>query len=235
MSDGATTGGAQAARSRWWVARPLFVGVLIALPCLLAFLELAEDFAMSARIAAFDAAVSGFVQGWRSPRLTPFFIGVTTLANAPTIWVIAALVVIALLWAGRRREALLVFLAVAVGAVLGGIAKVDLARQRPPIDNMLIALPAGFSFPSGHALAGVELYGVLSFLVARRVRAVPAKLLVIAAAVGVALLIGVSRVYLGVHWPSDVLASWLLGGAWLAFLCGAYVSWERYDIARKGR
>jgi undecaprenyl-diphosphatase len=234
VSDGATAGGVQGPRSSWWVARPLLVGVVIALPCLLAFFELAEDFAMSAKVAAFDAAASGVIQGWRSPRLTPFFIGVTTLANAPTVWVVAALVVIALLWFRHRREALLVFLAVAVGSVFGAIAKVDLARQRPPIDNMLIALPAGFSFPSGHALAGVELYGVLAFLAVRQLRAVWAKLLAVAAAVSLALLIGVSRVYLGVHWPSDVLASWLLGGAWLAFLCGAYVSWERHSIARAG-
>jgi len=234
VSDGATAGGAPEARSRWWVARPLLVGVFIALPCLLAFFELAEDFAMSAKVAAFDAGASGFVHGWRSPRLTPFFIGVTTLANAPTVWVVAALVVIALLWARRGRAALLVLLAVACGSVFGAIAKVDLARQRPPIDNMLIALPAGFSFPSGHALAGVELYGVLAFLAVRELHSLWSKLLIVAAAVGVALLIGVSRVYLGVHWPSDVLASWLLGGAWLAFLCGAYVSWERYDIANAG-
>jgi undecaprenyl-diphosphatase len=116
--------------------------------------------------------------------------------------------------------------------LFGTLVKIEVARARPPLENMLIPLPAGYSFPSGHALAGVELYGVLAFLLVCELCVAWQKALVIVLAVALAVLIGVSRVYLGVHWPSDVLASWLIGGAWLSLLCGGYVTWERYGASR---
>ena len=216
-----------AAVSRWWVARPAVIGVAIALPCVLGFVELAEDFRVSPRSARLDAAGTAAVQSWRSPPLTAFFIGVTTLADSLTVWLVAAAVVIGLLLLRRWSSAVLVFLAVAFGSLFGSVVKIRFARARPPLESMLIAQPYGYSFPSGHALAGVELYGVLAFLIFRELRRAWQKAVVVVVAVCLAMLIGVSRVYLGAHWPSDVFASWLLGGAWLALLCGAYVSWER--------
>ncbi len=232
MSDagvrvGPDAAGERSAPSRWWIARPALIGACIAVPLLLAFLELAEDFRASARIERFDAAVSASVQAWRSAPLTAFFIGVTTLADSLTVWLLAAIVILLLLWWRRWSAAVLTFLAVAFGSLFGALAKIEVARARPPLARMLIALPGGYSFPSGHALAGVELYGVVAFLLVRELRVGWQKVLVAAAAVAIAVLIGVSRVYLGVHWPSDVLASWLLGGAWLALLCGGFATWER--------
>jgi undecaprenyl-diphosphatase len=227
VNDARASDGAPATSSRWWIARPALIGIGIAVPCLLAFLELAEDFAASPRIERFDATVTTAVQAWRSPALTAFFVAITSLANAGVVWAVATVLVLVLVFARRWSSVGLVLLAVGFGTLFGSVVKLEVARPRPPLANMLVPLPSGYSFPSGHALAGLELYGVLAFLAVRELRSRWLRVLVVSAAALVVALIGLSRVYLGVHWPSDVLASWLLGGAWLALLCGAYASWER--------
>ena len=94
------------------------------------------------------------------------------------------------------------------------LVKVIVERARPDSAEAL-ATAGGYAFPSGHSATAVALYGALALIVARhgdaRVRRAA-----IAAAVALSVLVGVTRVYLGVHYPTDVLAGWLLGGAVLA-------------------
>ncbi len=97
--------------------------------------------------------------------------------------------------------------------------KLLVARPRPPLADARIVAD-GFSFPSGHATVCAMLYGTLAYLLLRQIRAWP---LIVRAAVAVftALLIfaiGLSRIYLGVHYPSDVLAGWTAGALWLVLL-----------------
>ena len=171
-------------------------------------------------VSAFDAAVSDSVYALRTSLLTTFFYLCTLLANTGTIvfLTIAAVIVLAL----RRRfaEALLVTVVVAGGQALGTLAKNLVGRQRPPVAGALIARPGGYAFPSGHALAAVLLYGVLAFLLVRSQSNRGARIAATRRPVAIIVLVGLSRVYLGVHWPSDVLAAWVLGGVWLA-ICAA--------------
>ncbi len=91
-----------------------------------------------------------------------------------------------------------------------------MARPRPPVAERLISV-TGWSFPSGHATQSVAFWGMLVVvLCGGRTRAVRTVGWVVAALV--ALAVGLSRIYLGVHWISDVTAGWLLGGAWLCTL-----------------
>ncbi len=122
-----------------------------------------------------------------------------------------------LLLAGRRATALFVFVAVAGGQVLASLAKLEVDRPRPELVSHLVT-ETSLSFPSGHAMLSAVTYLTLGTLAARFARGRAAKIYLLSLAVLVTLMVGVSRVYLGVHWPSDVLAGWCAGFAW-AMLC----------------
>jgi undecaprenyl-diphosphatase len=122
-----------------------------------------------------------------------------------------------LLMARKEATALLVIAAVVGGMMLSTALKLGFERPRPDL------VPAGArvytaSFPSGHAMLSAVTYLTLGALLARVERRRRTKAFLLATAVAVVLLVGVSRVYLGVHWPSDVLAGWCVGAAWAA-LC----------------
>lgn len=109
-----------------------------------------------------------------------------------------------------------------LGAVLGGTAlseglKVGFARPRPDLVAHAVDVTS-MSFPSGHAMLSAVTYLTLGALLARTQKNARLRAYVLGSAVLLTLLIGLSRVYLGVHWPTDVLAGWCLGAAW-ALLC----------------
>jgi undecaprenyl-diphosphatase len=117
----------------------------------------------------------------------------------------------------KNGAALLVIAAVAGGMMLSTGLKLGFERPRPDL------VPYGTrvytaSFPSGHAMLSAVVYLTLGALMARMQQRRRVKTLILGLAVFLALLVGVSRVYLGVHWPSDVLAGWCVGAAWAA-LC----------------
>ncbi len=178
-------------------------------------------------VSPFDVAVAGAIHSLRTPALTTFFYLCTIMANTGTIVFLTAASVIVLRVRRRYAEALLVVVVVAGGQALGTIVKNVVVRQRPPAAGALIAQPGGYSFPSGHALAAVLLYGVLAFLLVLSIRSRGSRIAVALAAGAFIVLVGVSRVYLGVHWPSDVFAAWLLGGAWLTLCAAVYLRWRR--------
>ena len=198
---------------------PLLVAGVIALVCLLGFWELSEDFASSHAVEAFDTAVSSAIQGARGPVLTWIAIFVTTTGGTVVITVltVAGFVV---LW--RRRHDFAVYFAVAVagGGLMTSLFKNRFVRPRPSAEFALIRLPDSFSFPSGHSMASLSIAVAGGYLALRSNLRPVAKAALVAGLTILALLVGWSRVYLGVHWPSDVLASWLLGTAWLALVIG---------------
>jgi len=185
-------------------------------------------------VSAIDAAVGNPVHAMRTPLLTAFFYLCTLMANTGTIVFLTTAAVVVLAFRRRFAEAILVFAVVAGGQALGTLAKTLVVRQRPSATQALIPLPGSYAFPSGHALAAVLLYGVLAFLIARAVSTRRARVAVIAAAVVLVGLVGLSRVYLGVHWPTDVLAAWVFGGVWLALCISAYLLWDRRSGSAPG-
>jgi len=120
---------------------------------------------------------------------------------------------------GAWRPLLLLAITVAGAGILDLILKVTIARPRPLAAWMAVPA-AGYSFPSGHtALSAV--YGAAAYLLSRILRRWQSKVILWSAAVAVVFLIGVSRVYLGVHWPTDVLGGWALAAMWLSVVCTA--------------
>ena len=140
-------------------------------------------------------------------------------AIGDTIGRIAILAVVfpLLLWRQRRADALWLALMMAGGTALNLILKQLFAAPRPDLLPHLDVVHS-YSFPSGHAAGNMMLFGALAMLAARRS--------VYWAAGGMIALIGVSRVWLGVHWPSDVMAGWVEGFGWL-LLCRVWLPARR--------
>jgi len=185
--------------------------------------------------AGFDGAVSGLLRGIRSPALTRAMWVATASGDAH---VMAALSVgaVVLLWAwGRRRSGVVLAALMAADPLVAGILKALFDRPRPPVSGMLIAAPSDAALPSGHAMATLVFYGSLALIACLETRSIARRVGAIAAAVVAVLLVGASRVVLGVHWPSDVLAGWVFGSLLVAAGWGALALWTRMSGPERRR
>lgn len=190
---------------------------------LYAFAQLADEM-MDGEIKPFDEAI---MRALRNPAdladpigprwLDIAMLDITALGGTAVLTLITAGVVGFLLMDGKRGAALFVLVAVVGGSLLTTLAKLAFARPRPELVAHLVEV-SSYSFPSGHAMASAVTYLTLGALLARTQARRRIKAYLLAIAVLLTLMIGTSRVYLGVHYPSDVLAGWALGAAW-AMLC----------------
>ena len=168
------------------------------------------DTEVDARFAAWlhDHATSGW---------TTFFENVTRLGNVPVLAMFTTVGAI-VLWRKRRMAELQLLLLAAIGAEILTIGlKFGFERERPFFSDPL-ATESTYSFPSGHSSVSLAVYGTLGFIAARHARTRRAQIAALALAAVVVLLIGFSRLYLGVHFLSDVIAGFSIGLAWVA-LC----------------
>jgi undecaprenyl-diphosphatase len=131
--------------------------------------------------------------------------------------------------AGNRRSALLVLGAVAGGMLISSALKAGFDRPRP--DAVLHTMSVySASFPSGHAMMSAVVYLTLGALIAATVEDNRLRFYILGLALVVTLLVGISRVYLGVHWPTDVIGGWALGASWAA-ACWSVMIW----LQRRGK
>jgi undecaprenyl-diphosphatase len=197
-------------------------------------------FALAERVTEESVALQRLDHGaweWarsvRSPGANTLFVAFTLLGT-PIGWAVIVLPAVVAL-AVRRRTALSLYL---VGATLGAWAvnhglKALFARARP--DLSLAVLPAhGFSFPSGHAMMSVVAAGALAYVVMRLPTSWRQRSAAIAVASAVAAAIAASRVYLGVHWLSDIVAGGAAGLVWLAAVTAVYEVFRRLRAIRRG-
>jgi undecaprenyl-diphosphatase len=165
----------------------------------------------------FDQELAADLHDQATPALTTAFKTVTVFGNAGVLVPATVLGVVLLAWRRRIYDATLLGLAV-IGAELLTLAlKLGFERERPFFPDPL-ATASGFSFPSGHATASLAFYGALAVLGVRRFGSLAARATILGGAVLFVLAIGFSRMYLGVHFLSDVLAGFSVGLAWLT-LC----------------
>ncbi|WP_051683330.1 phosphatase PAP2 family protein [Sphingomonas sp. UNC305MFCol5.2] len=148
------------------------------------------------------------------PHWLPSAVRDVTALGSSTILTMVVLVTAAFLaLKGRFRSAALVVAATTLGALAVTLVKVLIARSRPDLVQQLMQ-EASSSFPSGHAANSAIVYLTLAALLFPVVRGWRMRGFVLAVAMLLVGLIGISRVYLGVHWPSDVLAGWAFGSCW---------------------
>jgi undecaprenyl-diphosphatase len=194
----------------------LIAGLLAAAAALLLFTWLGRE-VLEGEALRLDIGGRTLVQAWASPTLTEVMVA-ASFYGGPVVLIPAALVTaFAFLVHGWHRGALLVVLTMAGAALLNWLLKVTFARVRPEA-FFEYPLPASASFPSGHALYAASIFGGLAALLTARLKHGPLRVAVWSAAVFLILMVGFSRVYLGVHYPSDVLAGYSIAVIWVTFV-----------------
>ncbi|WLR58482.1 phosphatase PAP2 family protein [Guptibacillus hwajinpoensis] len=197
-------------------------GLFIAVLAIMLFSELAEEI-LEKETLQFDQAIISAVDGIRSDGLLNVMEFVTELGSVWWISVVSV-VTVAFLWFKLRDGWSILFFVIAQAA--GGLLTTELkhffARSRPSIDAAYDAV--GYSFPSGHAMGSFLLYGFIGYLIVRSQRSRTTKWLSGTLVFFFIALIGFSRIYLGVHYPSDVLAGYAAGTLWL-FVCIFSLEW----------
>jgi membrane-associated phospholipid phosphatase len=162
-----------------------------------------------------DTAVLTDVVAHRTPALTAAAEFLDVAGGMLALGVLAVVAAAVLALRGRRIDALLMASAPAASGLLDLGFKVGYARPRPPVSDHLVDV-SGFSLPSGHTLDATIILGTLAFLIVVALRGRLLRAAVVGLAVAGIAVAGAARVYLGVHWATDVLNGWLLGGSWLA-------------------
>lgn len=147
----------------------------------------------------------------------------TALGGVGVLALITGAVVGFFFMTGKRRSAWMVAASIGGGVVVNNLLKWSFDRARPDVVPH-IATVFSQSFPSGHAMLSAIVYLTLGVLLARAQTGWRIKLYILSIATGLTVLIGISRLYIGVHWPSDVLAGWAAGAAW-ALVCAMVMTW----------
>ena len=162
---------------------------------------------------------------WGPPWFEEMAAEISALGGYTILITIVALVLITLILLRKRAAALFLLLVIAGGLVLSQALKLVFERPRPDLVNHLDRTFTS-SFPSGHASGSMIAYLTLAAVAIRFVPQHRVRLFLLWAGFSLAILIGISRIYLGVHWPSDVIAGWLIGIAWasLCWLAAHYIS-----------
>jgi membrane protein DedA with SNARE-associated domain/membrane-associated phospholipid phosphatase len=195
----------------------LTVGLLAAAGGLWLFGGIAEDVLTGDPIVRFDRALDDYLHAHATPALTTFFLIVTALGSIEAMVLLGVVVATFLAW-GRRWLFLGSWLAAVAGsAFLNHVLKGLFERPRPHFEHPLL-VESSFSFPSGHAMESFVVYGMLAYLAVLALRSWESRVAVVFEAALLVVLIGFSRMYLGVHYFSDVLAGYAAGGVWLSVL-----------------
>jgi undecaprenyl-diphosphatase len=213
----------------WQAETALLVSVFIVAALLLMFGFIADE-VMEGSTTALD---QGIILLFRSgpdnlsgpigpPWVREMARDITSLGSVAVLGIVSFVVIAYLLLAKSRAAALLVLVAVLGGLAINSLLKIQFARPRPdlfaPAAKVFTA-----SFPSGHAALSAITYLTLAALLARMTTNRRLRYYFVAVAVALTCMIGASRVYLGVHYPTDILAGWCIGSAW-ALVCWAIMT-----------
>lgn len=218
----------------WLRARDLRLLAVIAAIALLGwgFVELADEVGDMDTAAVDRAILLGLRTDGAADPVGPYWlertmVNLSALGSGAVITTVL-IVVCGYLWLTYHRRHAALIAVCALGTWLAMFALKRLfGRERPDFVDHLDGA-AGLSFPSGHAMAATAIYLTIGALIARAVERRAVRIYVITVAVALALVVGFTRVYIGVHYPSDVLGGWAVGAAWaLAVGVGARVLQQR--------
>jgi undecaprenyl-diphosphatase len=234
--------------AKWAVAHPRWQGLRSYAPILLvlvlggiaafvageAFVEIAEHLRLAtSSVNRADHALNAAFQNLRHPGFTTLF-DAATIAGSPLGMALVVVIAAGVLLLRRQPASAGFVLAAATGGALLNLGlKAIFARVRPPAATA-IAAAQGYSFPSGHAMGSFIVLGSIGYVALRLPLRWRAKSGVLAALATAVVLVGLSRVYLGVHWISDIAGGWSAGAVWLATATVAFETLLRIRQLRRG-
>lgn len=211
----------------------LAVGALLALALSFVASRVYDSVTESDGIAGLDQPILQAAIQARSPVLDVIVTGYTDIAGPIGMPIIAVAAILILSLRRRSWTPAILIASAGIGSLIMTIAGKDvIGRVRPPLPEAVPPYEYSASFPSGHTLNAVAVVGTIAYLLILRQTSTLARALTVTGAALFALTIGLSRVFLGHHWFTDVLAAWLLGAAWLALVITAH---RLYITARRTR
>lgn len=173
------------------------------------------------QIGQFDSLIATFIQSFETPFSTKMMLFFTNIGSGTSINIIAFIIFIIFYFFLKFRAELLLFIVVLLGShYLFRVIKLLFERERPDLHRLIEI--GGYSFPSGHATNAICIYGILTFILWRHIPSRIGRFLLLSFSTFMILMIGISRIYLGVHYPSDVLAGYFAGGCWLTIAIWSY-------------
>lgn len=209
----------------------ILVGAAVALGGTYAFAELAGH-VTSGATQRFDDSVLQWIYQNRPPMLEPVMLEITFLGTGTVVLMLVAVSGLFLWLSNHRFSAVLLAIATVGGLLLNNLLKFGFGRPRPQIFDWGTEV-VSWSFPSGHAMSSAVVYGTVAYLAARLQKRRTHRVLTMMGAVLVILLISVSRLYLGVHYPSDVIAGVIIGLAWAGFCVASLEAFRLYARNRE--
>lgn len=198
-------------------------GVVLVVALSIGAAEVYESIVEEDGVAGLDRPLLDFALSMRAPWLDAGITGYTDIAGTVGMPLIAVVAIVLLTLLRRSWTPVILIAAAGGGSLLMTVAGKDLiGRVRPPLADAVPPYEYSASFPSGHTLNAVAVVGIIAYLLILRQKRRSARWLTAGAAAMFALTVGLSRVYLGHHWFTDVLAGWALGAAWLALVITAH-------------
>lgn len=188
----------------------VLLGIIFSVSSLFFFIKLRSE-VFEKEFLSFDTGIINFIYNFRTPLLNKIMIGVSYLGSQFIIAAAIILVVIFFLKNHKKDAALFIFI-ISMAFIINNILKEIIQRPRPQIYPLISA--SGYSFPSGHAMDSFVFYATFSYLVFHFTQNKKLGFISTFVSITIILLIGISRVYLGVHYPTDVLAGYLGGFFW---------------------
>lgn len=216
---------------RFTLRRPhlyLLISLVISILVMEVLVEVAEHTFIKPTLQSMELSVIAYVQQFITPTITVEALLVTT-SGSSTFYAVAGLLVAAWYLYSKQRERLYIFaICLLGGGILNQILKRIFERVRP--DFLAVIAEHGYSFPSGHAMGAICFYGILAYFAGIGIRSKPWRWFIMFLAGFYIFLIGLSRIYLGVHYPTDVLAGYAAGALWLAACINLHRIFKKHKV-----
>ncbi|MDR3561033.1 MAG: phosphatase PAP2 family protein [Negativicutes bacterium] len=206
-----------------WSPLLILVGLAVSGFLMAVFIHLAMETVFYHEADFLDQVVIWLVRYFANPALDKTMLIITYLGSGYAYVFLAPMILAFLFWRRRRQEGIALAICLTGAAGLNFLLKHLFERARP--DAFRVVSESGYSFPSGHAMVSLCFYGMIAYIVGRNLSGVGRKLVVYGLTAVLLTAVGFSRIYLGVHYPSDVLAGYIAGATWLIF-CIVLLWWR---------
>ena len=204
-----------------WIT--MLIGGAVVLALALVSAEVYDNVVDDAGLANLDKPTLGMMEQLRSPGLDAFVTGFTNIGGGIGMPILASILTAWLIWAGRTwRPLILIGGAAAVSVTATAVGKKLIGRTRPDHADAVPPYETSPSFPSGHTLNTTVVIGLVVYLACLQIKRTLARVSLIAAGAVFIFAMGMSRVYLGHHWMTDVIIGWVLGLAWVGIVILAH-------------
>jgi membrane protein DedA with SNARE-associated domain/membrane-associated phospholipid phosphatase len=197
-----------------WYGLNFTIGIVLLLLALYSFGEIIEDLMDKETLFYLDFGVQGFIEKLISPQMTRLMVGMTNLGGVYLIVIVSIAMALFLLYKRYWWDLFTFFLVAGGGETILIILKLLFHRPRPT--SQLVTVQ-GYSFPSGHAFTAMIVYGFLVYIVRKLTKSETLRFLISSLSILSIFVVGISRIYLNVHWLTDVLGGYASGFAWLVF------------------